>query len=107
MFSTATSLPSPGDLRLSPGQLLTFTPAHPISLHLRCGGLWVTQAGDHRDHFLKAGQSMPLVAHRLTVLQAESGGVQAFLAPMVSGTSVRWPWRLLPKPWHAGHRFST
>jgi Protein of unknown function (DUF2917) len=97
MFSTSSPPPQPRDLRLPPGQLLTLTPFQPTSLHLRCGGLWVTQTGDDRDHFLKAGQSMPLAPGRLTVLQAQDSWVQASLVPTDIRPAIRRSLFLLSK----------
>ncbi len=107
MFSTHRPAPHADHFSLSPNDLLTLTPAQPTALHVRSGVLWVTQAGDDRDHFLKAGQSMELAPHRLTVLQAQVGQVQASLAPMVDDRSMKRSWRLLPKPWRANTQFST
>jgi hypothetical protein len=81
MFSTHPPPPHPRHLSLSPGELLTLTPTQPTTLHLKSGALWVTQTGDDRDHYLKAGQTMLLASHRLTVMQAEGVSVRASLAP--------------------------
>jgi hypothetical protein len=106
MFNLFTSANRPTHLHLSPGELLTFTPTHTTSLHLRSGVLWVTQTGDDRDHFLKAGQTMQLAPHRVTVLQAQDDRVNACFAPMVNNTYTKRPWRFLPKPGGSGHPFS-
>ncbi|XVJ68262.1 MAG: DUF2917 domain-containing protein [Rhizobacter sp.] len=79
MFINPTPPPHPIHLSLSLGELLTLTPTQPTTLHLQSGVLWVTQTGDHHDHFLKAGQSMQLSPGRLTVVQAERASVQACL----------------------------
>jgi hypothetical protein len=81
MFSTPKPPLHPRHWSLSPGELLTLTPTQPTSLHLKSGALWVTQTGDDRDHFLRAGQSMLLAPHRVTVMQAEGVSVRGSLAP--------------------------
>ncbi len=106
MFSTPKPPPHQRHLSLSPGELLTLTPTQPTSLHLKSGALWVTQTGDDRDHFLRAGQTMQLAPGRLTVFQAEHGGAQASLAPGVGKGSKLQPWKRLPKLWPAGLQFS-
>jgi Protein of unknown function (DUF2917) len=107
MFSSFTSANRPANLRLLPGELLTFTPTHPLSLHLRSGVLWVTQADDDRDHFLKANESMQLAPRRITVLQAQVDPVQAFLATAGMDSAMKRLWRLLSKPWRTAPQFST
>ena len=105
MFSTHP--PHQRQLCLSPGELLTLTPTQHTRLHLKSGALWVTQTGDDRDHFLRAGQIMQLAPGRLTVFQAEQGGAQASLAPEADIRSKLRPWKRLPKLWPAGLQFST
>ena len=98
---------NPDQVSLAPNDLLALTLAQPTALHVRSGALWVTQAGDHRDHFLRAGQTMQLAPGRLTVFQAEQGGAQASIAPGVDKGSKLRPWKCLPKLWPAGLQFST
>jgi hypothetical protein len=107
MFSSHKPPHHPRHLSLSPGELLTLTPTQPTALHLQSGALWVTQTGDDRDHFLKAGQSMLLAPHCLAVLQAEGQSAQASLAPGVKHAQKRRAWKGLPKLWRAGPQFST
>ena len=98
MFSSPNPPPHPRHLSLSPGELLTLTPTQPTSLHLKSGALWVTQTGDDRDHFLRAGQSMQLAPYRLTVLQAERVPAQAFWASTAKRSPHRRRW-MGPKFW--------
>ena len=107
MFSTPKPPRNQRHLSLSPGELLTLTHTQPTSLHLKSGALWVTQTGDDRDHFLRAGQTMQLAPGRLTVFQAEQGGAQASLAPDVGKGSKLRPWKRLPRLWAADLQFST
>jgi hypothetical protein len=95
MFSTLKRSPHPRQLSLSPRELLTLTPTQPTTLHLQSGALWVTQTGDDRDHFLKAGQSMLLAPHRVTVMQAESAVVRGSFEPgdehSAKRMQLKWP----------------
>lgn len=97
---------SPRNVHLSPGEILTFKPRESVALHLLCGGLWVTQASDSRDHFLKAGQFMCLAPHRLTVLQGQGVLAKASMVPVAHATSIAHPFRLLLNLWRSGRKFS-
>ena len=58
-------------LCLLPNSVLSLTPNRP-GMTLRCetGTLWLTQAGDHMDYFLKVGESFQPKGSGLLVVQA-------------------------------------
>jgi hypothetical protein len=97
---------SPRNVHLSPGEMSIFKLRESVSLHLLCGGLWVTQTNDSRDHFLKAGQSMCLAPHRLTVLQGQGVLAKASMVPVAHATPLAHPFRLLLNLWRLGRNVS-
>jgi hypothetical protein len=106
MFSTLKPPHHPRHLSLSPGELITLTVTQPTTLHLQSGALWVTQSGDDRDHFLKAGRSMLLAPHRVTVMQAEGLLVRGSLVSGDEHTPKRVHLKVLHKLWQAGPQIS-
>jgi len=51
------------------GRLLVRDPQRPELLTIHAGTAWVTQAGDHRDHVLRAGRSLSLHPGARVVVQ--------------------------------------
>jgi hypothetical protein len=94
------------NLFLTPGQLLSFKLTQSASLQLRSGRLWVTQADDRRDHFLKAGHSLCLAPYRLTVLQSERGSANVSLRLMATPDSTAILLRVPRNLWRAVRKFS-
>ena len=59
------------DLQLTRGELLTLEPGRTgVRIRCRSGRLWVTQAGDPRDHLLGAGQELLLTRRGRVVITA-------------------------------------
>jgi hypothetical protein len=55
--------------RLKPGAVLTLRHCSGRSLRVHAGRLWITEPGDHRDHFVAAGESYTVRGNGATVLE--------------------------------------
>ncbi len=65
-----TTEPSP-TLHLHRGQLLRWHAGHAARLRVLAGRAWVTRSGDPQDHFLAAGDSLPVPRAGVAVISAE------------------------------------
>lgn len=77
------------------GRIAVRDPVRPETLRVIGGTAWVTQAGDHRDHVVRAGRALTVRAGARVVVQALGGaGVelawgQAGVASASSTSTVR------------------
>ncbi len=55
------------------GRIAVRDPVRPETLRIASGTAWVTQAGDHRDHVLRAGRSLAVRAGARVVVQVLAG----------------------------------
>lgn len=60
------------------GRIAVRDPDCPETLRVASGTAWVTQAGDHRDHVVRAGRALTVRAGGRVVVQALGGGELTF-----------------------------
>lgn len=85
-------LPTPLVLQLADGQLLRWHQAVAVTLQVRRGRVWVTRTGDADDHFLDAGDVLPLAPGGGVLIGAEG-------AAQVAIEAVQPAWRLALRRW--------
>ncbi len=59
-----------GGIRLAPGSLVRIDDGKGLFVYLWDGELHVTQEGDQRDHFVRAGRSFHIQRHGVSLLHA-------------------------------------
>lgn len=64
----------------SSGQVLAGIAHRPCTLRVITGRVWVTSEGDSADHWLVAGQRLPLDADHLIVVEADAAICQVEIA---------------------------
>jgi hypothetical protein len=81
------------DLQLVVGELRRWRSAGTVELQVLAGRVWVTQSGDEDDHFLAAGDTLPLRRGALALIEAESDASLRLFAPAAAALpSTPW-WR--------------
>ena len=93
-------------LHLQQGQLIRCDQPGPAAIvRVVSGRVWVTQAGDRHDHFLRTGESLRVPARSRALLSAETDAQVAFCAePGWAGALAR---RCLAAAARLGRRLST
>jgi Protein of unknown function (DUF2917) len=86
-FTTQFVPPSPmrlpaasGEYALRNAETQVLTPPRECVITCAGGTIWVTMAGDSRDHFLRQGQSLVCAAHAKVVVQAWTYAAQFSVA---------------------------
>lgn len=85
-------LATPLVLQLSDGQLLHWRQAVAVRLRVVSGRVWLTRPGDPDDHFLDAGDVLPLAPGGGVLIGAE-GVAQVAIEAVLPG------WRLALRRW--------
>lgn len=92
-------LATPFVLQLSDGQLLHWRQAVAVRLRVVSGRVWLTRPGDPDDHFLGAGDELPLAPGGAVLIGAEG-------AAQVAIEAVLPAWRLALRRWAQAARVS-
>lgn len=80
-------------IALPAGRIARLQRAAGLWVEVRSGRLWLTEAGDPQDHFLRAGESHCIAGRGLVILEPQppvEGEAAAFSAGFVLRR--RWPW---------------
>ncbi|QRX82112.1 DUF2917 domain-containing protein [Glaciimonas sp. PAMC28666] len=89
---------------MNAGDVLAGIALRPCSLRVVAGRVWITREGDLDDHWLIAGQRLPIQPDQLIVVEADSSASQVEIACVNNrgvliailrcfGTALRQPFR--------------
>ena len=65
---------------MNAGDVLAGVALRPCSLRVVAGRVWITREGDRDDHWLSAGERLPIRPDQLIVVEADSSASQVEIA---------------------------
>ncbi|MEY2632219.1 MAG: hypothetical protein RIR00_873 [Pseudomonadota bacterium] len=73
-----------GNIEVLAGQVIRLKRARGLSLHCRCGALWLTISGQPGDFLLRAGQSLRVESQGLVLIEGFPAGALCLLPAAVT-----------------------